>query len=226
MQIKIYQINRARDKSRVKFCSLEDTLHHQGNAQVDASLYDEVFSGIVDCSNLEGVYNQFNTTGHPLHRGHSLSVSDIVVNESGAYFCNNFDFELVPFNQSLTQKPSNLLKIVYVEPHKEPYIAEIENTLKASQKAVGGYIQTVYNDDKTMIVCNEEAKLCGMEGNRRIGDSSTIIAGSFFVVGVGGENFKSLTDKKAQKYMEMFADPEEISQEETEADIRFSIRPW
>ena len=45
---------------------------------IDASIYDEVFSGEVDCGTLEEIFTLFNTE-HPLyHRGHSLSVSDVV----------------------------------------------------------------------------------------------------------------------------------------------------
>jgi len=78
MKIKIYQINQDRDKNRVKFCGLEDTEQYQGIAQIDPTLYDEVFSGEVDCKTLEGVYTLFNTDHPPFHRGHSMSLSDIV----------------------------------------------------------------------------------------------------------------------------------------------------
>ena len=83
MKIKIYQINGDRDKNRVKFTRHDLLEKYQGTSAIDASLYDEVFSGDVECSDLEGVYTAFNTQPQPLHRGHSLSVSDIVVNEDG-----------------------------------------------------------------------------------------------------------------------------------------------
>ena len=41
----------------------------------------------------------------------------------------------------------------------------------------------------------------GMQGNRRIGDGSSIIAGPFFVCGDTGEDFRSLTDDEVDKYM-------------------------
>ena len=67
------------------------------------------------------------------------------------------------------------MRVVYVEPNKAPYVAEVAHTLEAEQKAVGGYIEVVYPDDnETCIICNEEGKLIGMEGNRRIGDGSSI----------------------------------------------------
>lgn len=69
-------------------------------------------------------------------------------------------------------------------------------------------------------MCNDEAKLIGMDRNRRLGDS--IIAGPFFVVGEDGEDFRSLTDDdEAQRYMEHFAEPEQISQQEAQEDTGF-----
>lgn len=73
------------------------------------------------------------------------------------------------------------LKVVMVEPHKAPYVTEIEDELSALQRAVGGYIEVVGNGDGTLIVCNEEGKLEGLEGNRRIHDGMSIIAGTFLL---------------------------------------------
>lgn len=72
-----------------------------------------------------------STEGHPLHRGHSLSVSDIVVTKDGAYYCDSVGFLKVDFDEAKTQKPDNLMTVVYVEPHKAPYVTEIAHTLEA-----------------------------------------------------------------------------------------------
>lgn len=118
------------------------------------------------------------------------------------------------------------MRVVYVEPHKAPYIAEIAHTLEAEQKAVGdGLIEPIDNDDGTYLVGNEESKLRGMDGNRRIGDGTSIMAGPFFVCGDSGESFRSLTDEEVTKYMTRFANPEDISPEEMEADMGFIIYP-
>lgn len=223
MKIKIYQINQERDRSTVKFLHYEHLDNFQETKDINASIYDEVFSGDVDCDNLEDVYRQFNTDGHPLHRGHSLSVSDIVVTDSGAYYCDTVGFQKVDFDESLTQKPENLLKIVYVEPHRPPFEAEVGDDIRSLQRAVGGLIELVGNGDGTMLVCNDEGKLMGMEGNRRIRDGSTIIAGPFFIVGDDGENFRSLTESEVAEYMDRFAQPEDISQDEVESDMGFTF---
>lgn len=114
----------------------------------------------------------------------------------------------------------DILKIVMVEPGKPAYAAEIPNRLHAEQQAVGGLIDLVYMGDGTILVCNDEGKLIGMEGNRRL-DNGTIIAGPFFIVGDDGENFRSLTDAETEKYLHRFAQPEEIPQAEVKQDMGF-----
>lgn len=218
MRVQIYQINHNRDVNNKKFLSLKD------GEIADPSTYDEVFNAEIDEFDLEDIYRRFNTDGHPLHRGHSLSVSDVVVMNDKAYICQSVGFREIPFDVSLTQKPDNLMRVVYVEPNKPAYVAEVEHTLKGEQRAVKGYIEPVYiEDDGTCLICNEEAKLEGMEGNRRIGDGSSIIAGPFFVVGLTEDDFRGLTDSEVMKYMDRFKEPEQISQEEVQADMGFTI---
>lgn len=223
MDIMIYQINSERDSAHLRFMGLA-YLAQKGMERVTPFLYDEVFSGHVDCQNLEEVFQKFNTEGHPLHRGSSLSVSDVVLTEDGAYFCDTIGFKEIEFDEWLTLKPDDLLKIVYVEPNRPPFISEIGDDLKSMQKAVGGYIEPIYMGDGTVLVGNEESKLMSMAGSRHIGDS--IIAGPFFIVGEDGDDFRSLTDEEAQRYMERFAQPEQITQQEIHSDMGFTITAY
>lgn len=111
------------------------------------------------------------------------------------------------------------LRILMVEPRKAPYEASVPHELTAMQQAVGGLIEVVRNGDGTLIICNEEGKLLGMEGNRRIpGD---VLAGPFFVVGDAGETFRSLTDEELERYKERFAEIEDISPQEVQAATGF-----
>ena len=167
--------------------------------------------------NLEDVFSKFNTEGHPLHRGHSLSVSDVVLTEDGAFYCDTFGFKDIDFDESKVQKPDDLLKIVYFEPNRPPFISEVGNDLKSLQRAVEGHMETVYMGDNTVLICNEEGKVKGMDCNRRVGDD--VIVGPFFIVGEDGEDFRSLTDEEAQRYMERFAQPVQIEQEEVQNDM-------
>ena len=96
----------------------------------------------------------------------------------------------------------NKLRCLLVEPHDLPKEIEIDNTLEAKQKIVGGYIECAYlpNDEEVVIICNEEGKINGLKLNRDIGHD--IIAGPFLIVGDDYENgdFKSLTDEQIMKY--------------------------
>jgi len=75
-------------------------------------------------------------------------------------------------------------------------------------------------EDNAMICGNEEAKLEGLEGNRRVFGS--VYCGNLFIIGGDEEGgCISLTDEQMQKYGEMFAQPEDISPVEAQADTGF-----
>ena len=117
------------------------------------------------------------------------------------------------------QRMKENLRILMVEPHKAPYETSVPHELTAMQQAVGGLIEVVRNGDGTLIISNEEGKLLGMEGNRRIpGD---VLAGPFFVVGDAGETFRSLTEEELERYRERFAEIEDISPQEVQAATGF-----
>ena len=114
-------------------------------------------------------------------------------------------------------------RVVYVEPGKPAVQKEIGTRLEDLQAAVGGLIECIYSHhDGTIIVANDEAKLIGMEGNRRL-DNGSIIAGPFFVIGDGGENFRSLTDAEVSRYVQQYAEPQQISQAEVQRDMGFTF---
>jgi hypothetical protein len=190
---------------------------------MDPSAYDEVFNAVIDETDLEEIFNRFNTTYHPLYRGYSLSVSDVVVTENGSFFCDAIGFKPIEFDESQTQKPEDMIKVVYKEPGRPAFDTEIPNHYKELSKAVKGLLETVYNGDNTLIVCNEEGKLIGMKGNIHLDNGTSIIAGPFFVCGDDGEDFRSLTEEEMEKYLNKYAEPEEISDEETQADVGFTI---
>ena len=224
MNIAIYQINYERDKNRVKFDSLKGTAEHA--EKVDPAIYDLIYEGNVDCKNLEDVFSMFNIEAPITHRGHSLSVSDVVEikeNEAnylkGCFFCENIGFEKIDFDTTQTHKPDNLLKVVVVEPNKEPYVAEIQDDYKAIQRVVGGLFQCTYPfDDDTVVYSNDEAKLIGMEGNRTI--DGQLYAGPFFIAKDNNDGSTgSLTDEQIEKYAKKFKGIESYSQDDVEGSI-------
>lgn len=118
---------------------------------------------------------------------------------------------------------SKTIKVVMVEPNKPAYITEIGKDLKSLQAVVGGLIETIgyLHDPDAIMVGNEEAKLIGLEGNRRFLEG--IVAGPFFICGVKGEDFCSLSDEKCEEYVRLFAKPHEITQDDVEQDIRITL---
>lgn len=107
------------------------------------------------------------------------------------------------------------MEVVMVEPGKEARFAEIGADLKSLQTAVGGYIEAAYFfDDPVALICNEEGKVYGMPYNRAVRDDAgrvqDIIAGPFFVCGLGEESFCSLPKELQTKYLDMFKYPEKF----------------
>ena len=80
-----------------------------------------------------------------------------------------------------------------------PQQVEIDNDLKALQQAVGGSIGASYPfaNDPVAIVYNDDGKLMGLPLNRALRDENgqmyDAIAGDFLVVGLGEEDFVSLS---------------------------------
>lgn len=117
----------------------------------------------------------------------------------------------------------NLLAVVFVEPHKKPVIRKLRNEYEDISHAVGGLIEHIYQEDGTILVANEESKLLGMDGNRRLNDGKSILAGPFFVVGDDGEDYRSLTEEEIKRYMERFDEIEEITPEEVAGDMWMTV---
>lgn len=97
MYWKIYQVNTERDTDRIKFFGY-DELENIG-VKVNPDIYDCVFVGNLPETDLEDMFARFNTVGHPEYIGHSMSVSDVLVNENGAYYCDSIGFKKIEFNR-------------------------------------------------------------------------------------------------------------------------------
>ena len=107
------------------------------------------------------------------------------------------------------------MTVLVVEPMKEPYVKEIDPGLHALQAEVGGDIGATYPfSDPVALVCNDEGKLIGLDLNRGLRDENgeiyDIMAGTFLVVGLGEEDFTSLSPELVQKYTEHFRQPEQF----------------
>ena len=102
------------------------------------------------------------------------------------------------------------MKILFVEPGKEAQPAEIQGDLKEMQAIVGGRIEALYPwSDPVALICNDEGKLLRLPLNRMLEDYD-VIAGNFFICGIEGDEFVSLSDPLMIKYQKKFRYPELI----------------
>ena len=111
--------------------------------------------------------------------------------------------------------------VLMVEPGKHPVVTTIKNDLDSLQKAVSigadyqGLIEIIGIEDGIVLLCNEEGKLLGLEGNRKVGND--IITGVFYIVAEDGHgDLASLPKAAIEKYKERFWEPEEYSQSDVE----------
>ena len=100
------------------------------------------------------------------------------------------------------------MRVLLVEPQKVPREIEIPEGLKALQEAVGESIEATYPfEDFVALVTNGNGML-----NRALrtedGEVYDIIAGNFLVVGLGSEDFASLSNELVAKYKDYFGVPE------------------
>ena len=107
------------------------------------------------------------------------------------------------------------MKVLMIEPNREPRPSAINDTLEAMQQIVGGPIQAVYPfEEPVALVCNEEAKLDGLPPNRALRDEDgnvyDIVCGTFFLCAAppDSESFESLTEEQIDRYTRLFQRPE------------------
>ena len=97
MDLQVFQIDMSRDTQRVKFMPLETAMQRTG--EVDASIYQKVFDGELDCDDLEEAYEILNSEP-PSYTGHSLSVSDVIKTTDGFFYCDSYEFKPIEFDES------------------------------------------------------------------------------------------------------------------------------
>ena len=105
------------------------------------------------------------------------------------------------------------MNVLMVEPGKAPYETQIGDDLQSMQALVGGYLEAVYPfEQPAALVCRESGKLDGLTLNRALrdadGDIYDIVAGRFFIVGLGESDFIDLPHELAEQFAERFRQPE------------------
>ena len=88
------------------------------------------------------------------------------------------------------------IKVLALLPMELPKEIELDNTLEAMQKFVGGLIECITLSDtgsEVTLVCNDEGKLLGLPLNRPLWDGADVLAGPGFLAGCDNEgNLTSL----------------------------------
>lgn len=105
------------------------------------------------------------------------------------------------------------MDVLLIKPGMYPQAVQIGCELEDLQKAVGGVIEAVYPyEEPVALVMHDEGKMIGSELNRALrdqdGDIYDIIAGDFLVVGLGEEDFSSLSPELMEKFEKQFHQPE------------------
>ena len=106
------------------------------------------------------------------------------------------------------------IRVLLVEPMAKPRLVTVEHTLENLQKLVDGDIEAVYpwDEDPVAVVCDEDGIANGKIPNRVLEDEDgnpyDILKGTFFICGIGEEDFCSISDEMAEKYTEKFRWPE------------------
>ena len=107
------------------------------------------------------------------------------------------------------------MNVLLVAPLEPPRAAELDNTLEAMQRAVGGPIQAVYPfEEPVALICHEEGKLVGLPLNRCLrldnGEIYDIVAGTFFLCAAppDSEDCEGLSPEQLERYRRRFARPE------------------
>ena len=89
------------------------------------------------------------------------------------------------------------MRVMSKEPGKGWKVAEIENTLEALQRGVGGKLEAVTLASDACVLCHEEGRLLGMPYNTTICGVSFV--GPLLIVGIAGEDFAGLTEQQVDR---------------------------
>ena len=105
------------------------------------------------------------------------------------------------------------IRVLLVEPGEKPRLVTVDHTLEELQKLVNDDLQAIYPwEDPVALVCADNGKCLGFVANRILEDDNgepyDIICGTFFICGLSRDNFASISNAMAEKYMKRFEAPE------------------
>lgn len=128
-------------------------------------------------------------------------------------------------------KKEKRIRVLMVEPGKHPREQWLDNDLDCLQKAVSidapsqGLIEIIALERDVVLICNEEGKLQGLEGNRTY--QGEVFVGVFYIAGSDRcGNLRSLSQEMMEKYSKIFWKPEVITGERVAKSIYMEFIPW
>ena len=111
MFINVWQIDQERDDQRLAFLGFDQMAKVTGLKAPDQLIYDCVFSGEIEANDLEDVFQRLNVGEKPDgFEGHSLSVSDVVANDDGLWYCDNIGWRRFTWKQDLPKQMVELFE--------------------------------------------------------------------------------------------------------------------
>ena len=107
-------------------------------------------------------------------------------------------------------KPKTI-KVLFLEPKKEPKEMTILDTLDEYRRLIGGYMETVtlscfdprFKGTNIIAVVDEEGVLKNKEPNISLRNGQTILVGNIVFVSTKKDRFVSLTDEEIKKIKEV-----------------------
>lgn len=122
-----------------------------------------------------------------------------------------------------------MIRMIEVAPLEAPRLIETEHSLENLQALVGGTVQAVYpwDEDLVAVLCDDDGKFKGYPANRVLTDEDgnpyDILVGTFYICGLTREDFASISDELAERYMKKFRYPEFFMRTENGHVIMFRM---
>ncbi len=201
--------------------------------------YRTVFHGYVPAGNLTEIRDWIDRGREGTYQGSGLGDGDVIELEealenhpAGCYRIRGEGWEsLFGLDTTRCEKMKGI-RALLLQPGCPPAETRVRNDLASLQRAVSeqgedALIEITYPfDDDAVILGNEEAKLNGMKGNRRL-EHGEIYAGPLLILRDDGRgDLTDLREEQIAAYARRFAEPDVIPQEEVEADCGYQIFCW
>lgn len=97
-QVTILQISEQSKDAHFKMFSSISMLKHLG-LKINLEDYKEVWHGDMDIEDAEDVFMKLQGQKPEGYKGHSLSVSDIVIIDGTTFFCDDYGFKDITFSE-------------------------------------------------------------------------------------------------------------------------------